>query len=136
VILNRIATQPTIKATPYPGPETEPQLGDWERTLFGIDNPETAAELMEHWKFDPTIRLAIRNQYDPIHDPAAPPEAALLNCAGWVVHQLGKSIPGEANYWTRDSAKLARAGISDDLLDSVVEEVRTELDTLKSAVSH
>ena len=113
----------------------EPHLGDWERGVFGMDSPEAACELMEHWKFDPTIRLAIRSQYDPLVAADAPREAAMLNCAGWVVHQLGKSLPGEAAYWRRDPAKCERAAILPDVLDAVVEEVGAELSVLKSAVS-
>ncbi|HLP00697.1 MAG TPA: HDOD domain-containing protein [Opitutaceae bacterium] len=135
VLFTRLAAQPAVRLPIYPGPDTEPHLGDWERGLFGMDNPEAAAELMEHWKFDPTIRLAIRHHYDPLVVPDAPREAALLNCAGWVVHQLGKSLPGEAAYWRRDPAKLERAGVLAEAVDAVVEEVRTELDVLKSAVS-
>jgi hypothetical protein len=51
------------------------------------------------------------------------------------VHQLGKSLPGEAAYWRRDPAKLDRACVLAEAVDSVVEEVRAELDVLKSAVS-
>ena len=100
-----------------------------------MDNPEAAAELMEHWKFDPTIRQAIRHHYDPLVVADAPREAAMLNCAGWVVHQLGKSLPGEAAYWRREPAKLERAGILAEVLDAVVEEVNAELDVLKSAIA-
>ena len=135
VLFTRLAAQPGLRIAPYPGPEVEPHLGDWERGIFGMDSPEAAAELMEHWKFDATIRQAIRHQYDPLLSPEAPSEAALLNCAGWVVHQLGKSLPGEAAYWRRDPAKLEKAGILAEVVDGVVEEVRTELDVLKSAVS-
>lgn len=135
VLFNRLAAQPTTKVPPYPGAEVEPHLGDWERSQFGMDNPEAAAELMEHWKFDPTIRLAIRHHYDPLVSADAPREAALLNCAGWVVHQLGKSLPGEAAYWRREPAKLERAGLLAEAVDSVVEEVREGLDVLKSAVA-
>jgi len=135
VLFTRLAAQPGLRIAPYPGPEVEPHLGDWERGIFGMDSPEAAAELMEHWKFDATIRQAIRHQYDPLLSPEAPSEAALLNCAGWVVHQLGKSLPGEAAYWRREPAKLEKAGILAEVVDGVVEEVRTELDVLKSAVS-
>ena len=61
VLFTRLASQPGQPIAPYPGAEVEPHLGDWERGLFGMDNPEAAAELMEHWKFDPTIRQAIRH---------------------------------------------------------------------------
>lgn len=135
VLFTRLAAQPGVRIAPYPGADVEPHLGDWERGLFGMDNPEAAAELMEHWKFDPTIRQAIRHHYDPLVAEDAPREAALLNCAGWVVHQLGKSLPGEAAYWRREPAKLERAAISADAVDAIVEEVKTELDVLKSAVS-
>ena len=135
VIFNRLATQPGQRVAAYPGAEVEPHLGDWERGLFGIDNTEAAAELMDHWKFDPTIRLAIQHHYDPMQSPDAPSEAALLNCAGWVVHQLGKSLPGEAAYWRREPAKLEKAMILAEVVDAVVEEVREELDVLKSAVA-
>ena len=135
VLFTRLAAQPGVKVAPYPGPEVEPHLGDWERGIFGMDSPEAASELMEHWKFDPTIRLAIRHQYDPLVAAEAPPEASMLNCAGWIVHQLGKSLPGEAAYWRRDPAKCEKAGILPEVLDAVVEEVSTELAVLKSAVS-
>lgn len=135
VLFTRLAAQPGLKIAPYPGAEMEPHLGDWERGVFGMDSPEAACELMEHWKFDPTIRLAIRSQYDPLVAADAPAEAAMLNCAGWVVHQLGKSLPGEAAYWRRDPAKCERAAILPEVLDAVVEEVGAELSVLKSAVS-
>ncbi len=135
VLFTRLAAQPGQRIAPYPGAEVEPHLGDWERGLFGMDNPEAAAELMEHWKFDPTIRQAIRHHYDPLLAADAPREAAMLNCAGWVVHQLGKSLPGEAAYWRREPAKLERASILAEVLDAVVEEVNAELDVLKSAIA-
>lgn len=135
VLFTRLATQPGVKVPAYPGADAEPHLGDWERAQFGMDNCEAACELMEHWKFDPTIRLAIRHHYDPLNSPEAPSEAALLNCAGWVVHQIGKSLPGEAAYWRREPAKLEKAGILAEAVDAVVDEVREELDVLKSAVA-
>lgn len=134
VIFTRLATQPGAKVANYPGAETNPFLGDWEREAFGIDNCEAAAELMEHWKFAPVISLAIRHHYNPMTAPDIPMEAAMLNCAGWVVHQLGKSLPGEPAYWRRDDDKVMKARLQHDFMDSVVEEVRVELDTLKSAV--
>ena len=51
------------------------------------------------------------------------------------MHQLGKSLPGEAAYWRRDPAKLEKAGILAEAVDAVVEEVGEELAVLKSAVS-
>jgi HD-like signal output (HDOD) protein len=135
VIFTRLAAQPGSGVSNYPGAEVVPHLGDWEKTTFGINNAEAAAELMEHWKFAPTIRQAIRFHYAPTSSKEAPAEAAMLNCAGWIVHQLGKSLPGEAVYWRREPEKLEKALITGEALDSLVEEVKTELDTMKAAVS-
>lgn len=135
VIFVRLSALPGTKVPVYPGAEVVPHLGDWEKSVFGINNAEAAAELMEHWKFAPTIRQAIRHQYDPLGAPDAPVEAAMLNCAGWIVHQLGKSLPGEAVYWRREDTKLERAMVAAETLDSLVEEVKVELETMKAAVA-
>ena len=46
-----------------------------------------------------------------------------------------ESLPGEAAYWRREPAKLEKAMILAEVVDAVVEEVREELDVLKSAVA-
>jgi HD-like signal output (HDOD) protein len=135
VVLARLAAEPGKQIAPYPGEEQAPMLADWEESAFGINSNQAAAMLMEHWKFAPVIVEAVRHHFDPLARPEIPAEASLLNIAGWVVHQLGKGLPGELPYWRRHPGKFARVRLAEDDAEQTVFSAREGLNLLRSALS-
>jgi len=134
IILARIAAE-SAAAVCYPGEERAPFLGEWETAQFGMTNDEACVLLMQHWKYSEVTAAAIRHHAVPLESAEAPVEAVLLNIAGWIAQQAGSGIPGETLYWRRHPEKFARAKVSQDDADEIVDDVKAARDALRSALA-
>ena len=69
----------------------EPLTPALEKDLWGFDNREAGARLLEKWHFDKNITLPILHQDDPLETPGDRPLACLLSLIRDAVSSLPKS---------------------------------------------
>jgi len=117
VVLNNFA--PHVR---FPGEAVAPDVFLWEKAQHGLDAPEVAAVLLEHWRFAPEmVRTVARHRSLGGDDDGS---AARLHVACAVAASWGCALPGETCGWRRDEALLARAGIAADQFEAAVEAAR------------
>jgi HD-like signal output (HDOD) protein len=110
--LGRIILNNHAGAVRYPGTGVAPDLAAWEKENYGTTASEVGAVLLEHWRFSPDTIAAVRGHLDPA---AAEASAVLLHVAAGLTEAWGLGLPGEATVWSRDTAVLARAGLTEEI---------------------
>jgi HD-like signal output (HDOD) protein len=89
-------------------------VAEWERTQWGISNPEVAAKILTAWRFPAETVTAILHHYAPsADDPAA---AHLLNLAAGAADLRGYGFPGEEGYWLFTPENFALTGVDEGKL--------------------
>ena len=63
------------------GKQSEAELAEAEREMFGFDYAELSAELLKEWKLPPEIWEMIAYQLDPMESPNHELEACILHVA-------------------------------------------------------
>jgi hypothetical protein len=63
------------------------------------------------------------------------PEGAQLHLAGWVVSTLGISTKSEAALWELTPDRLDLAQVSEEFMQSCVNNIQAELDSLKAQMA-
>lgn len=101
----------------------------WEGSLFGIDNCDVAALILEEWRFPAEVTGAIRAQYLKRAGDFDSPLAALLNVANSLAQRADRGFAGEACWGEFTAAKLAAAGLA----SGDVEEARSGIETTFAA---
>ena len=107
----------------------------WEGSIFGIDNCEVAALILDEWRFPAELGAAIRGHYLRRPDDTQRPLSALLNVANSLAQRNGRELPGEAYWWSLLPEKLSAAGVAEDYLDSSLPDIEAEFDSAISALS-
>jgi HD-like signal output (HDOD) protein len=96
-----------------------PSYSAWEGSMFGVDNSEVAALILDEWRFPRELGVALREHYLSRLGQETDQLACLLNMAGALSLRAGRALPGETAWWEINAEKLRGAGISiDDLADA------------------
>jgi HD-like signal output (HDOD) protein len=94
-----------------------PSYSAWEGSIFGVDNCDVAALILEEWRFPRELSVALRTHYLTRLGDDADQLACLLNVAGGLSEQAGHAFPGETKWWPINADKLRHANVSvDDLI--------------------
>jgi HD-like signal output (HDOD) protein len=131
LVLDRLAGEIQPPASRFDAANGE-RLGAWEKRVFGGENPEAAALLLQAWNFSGETVEAVRHHYQPGPEEGGV-EAGLLNLAGGIAHGLGCGLAGEEGYWIVDPAKLELTGVTEDELKLSAEETKMELSEVRWA---
>ena len=104
----------------------------WEQARLNITNHEAAAYIFQSWKLPPSLCAGMRFQQEPEVHPDDGPEGAQLHLAGWVVSMLGISTKSESVLWELTPDRLDLAQVSEEFMQSCVNNIQVELDSLKT----
>jgi len=107
----------------------------WEHARLNITNHEAAAYILQSWKLPIGLCAGVRFQHEPEVHPEAGTEGAQLHLAGWVVGQLGISTKSESVLWELTQDRLELAQVSEEFMQSCVNNIQVELDALKAQVA-
>ncbi|HVS54301.1 MAG TPA: HDOD domain-containing protein [Opitutaceae bacterium] len=91
-----------------------PNYSFWEGNLFGVDNCEVAALILDEWRFPRELSTALRSQYLARPGDGENRLACLLNVANGLAHQVSRAFAGELTFWEIGPEKLQGAGITAD----------------------
>lgn len=108
----------------------------WEGSLFGVDNCDVTAMILEEWKFPAELSRAIRAHYLVQITDYDRPLALVLNLAGGLSLRAERSFPGESRWWPLSERKLQMAGISAEQLVAVAAEAEAAFTIAVNALSH
>jgi HD-like signal output (HDOD) protein len=107
----------------------------WEGSIFGVDNCEVAALILEEWRFPRELSSALRTHYLARLGDASNRLACLLNLAGGLSVQVGRALPGEAEWWLLNPDKLRHAGLVEEDLAPTAETAETAFQAAIAALA-
>lgn len=108
----------------------------WEGSLFGVDNCDVAAMILEEWKFPAELSLSIRSHYLAQFTDYDRPLAVVLNIAGRLTQRTARSFPGESRWWSPAERKLQISGIAEEYLEVAAKEADAAFVAAVDALSH
>ena len=112
-----------------------PSYSAWEGSIFGVDNCEVAALILEEWRFPDELSGAIRAHYLGRSSDFDSPLGALVNVANGLAHRVTRSFPGEAHWWEITDAKLKAAGLTEDDFEPAVVSAEAAFEAAIAALS-
>ena len=107
----------------------------WESARLNITNHEAAAYILESWKLPGELCAGMRFHHEPEVHPEGGREGAQLHLAGWVVSTLGISTASESALWDLTTDRLDLAQVSESFMQSCVNNIQAELDSLKAQMA-
>lgn len=116
-------------------PTRWPSYSAWEGSIFGVDNCEVAAIILQEWRFPAELIGATRAHYLARAGDQASSLACLLNISGGLAAQAGHALPGETTWWAIDAQKLRQAGVNADDLAPAAEAAGTAFEAAIAALS-
>lgn len=135
MVLDRTGRAGAVAGQKYDSLQWE-SYSAWEGSLFGVDNCDVAAMILEEWKFPAELSRSIRAHYLAQITDYDRPLAVVLNIAGGLTHRAARSFPGESRWWPLTDRKLQVAGITEDYLASAAEEAENAFAAAVNALSH
>lgn len=106
----------------------------WEGGLFGVNNCEVAAMILDEWRFPREIGTAIRGHYLARPDDLGSQLACLLNVSGGLALQVNRALAGEAGWWELNAEKLRGAGVPTEELSSAANTADAAFDAAIEAL--
>lgn len=93
-----------------------PTYSAWEGGVFGIDNCEVTALILDEWRFPKELSSALRVHYVARPGDGDNQLGCLLNLANGLAQVQGRALDGEVQWWPTTPEKLRGAGlVGDDL---------------------
>ncbi len=89
----------------------------WEGSIFGVDNCEVTALILDEWRFPRELGGAIRGHYLARQSDFERPLAVVLNLANGLAQNVDRSFAGETCWWDVSDEKLTAAGLTRDDLE-------------------
>lgn len=112
-----------------------PSYSAWEGSIFGVDNCEVAALILDEWRFPAEISMALRTHYLTRLGDDADQLACLLNIANGLAEQAQHVLVGEVPWWTIHAEKLRHAHVSVEDLTPAAEAAAVEYEAAIAALS-
>jgi HD-like signal output (HDOD) protein len=132
-VLDRLASESLPAGATFPA-SGQSQLGAWESSVFGCENPTVAALLLKEWNLPKDIWDGVLRHYTPEDSNFSGIVSYLLNIAGCAVQELGHGLRGEEGYWTLNAAKLEQARLTAGDLDICREEIGARFESLRGSL--
>jgi len=96
-----------------------PNYSAWEGGMFGVDNCEVTALILDEWRFPKELSTGIRSHYLGRADDHGSQLACLLNVANGLALKVTRALAGETTWWEINAEKLRGASVEiDDLSDA------------------
>lgn len=112
-----------------------PNYSAWEGGVFGVNNCEVAALILEEWRFPPELINAIRSHYLARSSDWERSLALVVNVANGLAQRAGRAFPGETSWWEITPDKLRRLGLGEDELDGLVATTNEAFDAATAALT-
>lgn len=112
-----------------------PSYSAWEGNIFGVNNCEVAALILDEWRFPKELSNSIRAHYLARPADLDTPLAALVNVANGLAHRVTRSFPGEECWWEVTSDKLRAAGLSEDDFEPAIQATDVAFDAAIAALA-
>lgn len=98
-----------------------PSYSVWEGSIFGIDNSQVAALILDEWRFPAEMGVALRAHYLARPSDFEQPLACVLNVANGLTTRASRALAGETAWWEITPEKLRAASLNEqDLEDSTL----------------
>jgi HD-like signal output (HDOD) protein len=112
-----------------------PSYSAWEGSIFGVDNCEVTALILDEWRFPRELGAAIRAHYLARQLDYGGQLACLLNVAGGVAEHGGRAFVGETAWWGINAEKLRGAHVTAEDLAPAAEAASAALDAALTALA-
>lgn len=112
-----------------------PSYSAWEGNIFGVDNCEVAALILDVWRFPLELSGSIRAHYLTRPGDFDSPLGVLLNVANGLAQRAGRSFPGEACWWEITGEKLAAARLTEEELEPLMAATETAFAAAMAALA-
>ncbi len=112
-----------------------PSYSAWEGSVFGVDNCEVAALILQEWRFPAELSDTIRAHYFARPGDYDSHLGALLNVANGLAHRVSRSFPGESQWWEITDRKLEAAGLTVDDFEPAIVWTETAFEAALAALS-
>lgn len=112
-----------------------PTYSAWEGGIFGIDNCEVTALILDEWRFPKELSAALRVQYLTRSGDYENRLASLLNVSGHVAEKAGRAFAGETAWWATKPEKLTAAGVSEEDVENAQAAAESGLEAALSALA-
>ena len=112
-----------------------PTYSAWEGSIFGVDNCEVAAMILDEWRFPKELTVAIRAHYLSRSTDFDSPLGALVNVANGLAQRVTRSFAGEDSWWSITPQKLRAANLSEDDFEPAIVWTETAFDAAIAAMS-
>lgn len=89
----------------------------WEGGIFGVNNCEVTALILDEWRFPAELGSAVRGHYLGRPSDLERPLAVVLNVANGLAMNANRTFPGEQCWWEITEEKLAAVGLTRDDLE-------------------
>jgi HD-like signal output (HDOD) protein len=134
MVLDR-ASRGQINPTQRYTSERWPNYSSWEGSLFGVNNCEVSALILDEWRFPTELSAAIRSNYlarATDWDRSLP---VLINVANGLTQRANRSFPGENCWWEITPDKLRAIGLSEDDLEPAMAATEAAFDAATAALA-
>jgi len=112
-----------------------PNYSAWEGGLFGVDNCEVAALILDEWRFPRELSTALRGQYLSRPGDDGSQLACLLNVANGMAEKVTRALVGELCFWEINPDKLQKAGLNSGDLTDAAESADVAFDAAIAALA-
>jgi HD-like signal output (HDOD) protein len=106
----------------------------WEGSIFGVDNCEVTALILDEWRFPGELGGAIRGHYLARPSDYERPLAVVLNVANGLAHNVNRSFAGEACWWEISAEKLAAIGLTEEDLEPAAAAAEVAFESATAAL--
>jgi HD-like signal output (HDOD) protein len=118
MVLDRIGREQKPAPEMYT-PEQYPTYVAWERTAFGLTNPDAITTILDEWRFAPELVSALEGHLLANGTGLSDRMACVLNLAGSIVAEAGLALPGDARAWVPTPQKFFATGLDAEQLREI-----------------
>lgn len=133
VALDKLADEAGLEIGEVPERIEETGIAEWERSVFGLTNTETAVMILKAWRFPNEITVAIGDHYAP--EGHHMPLTHLLHLAAGMAQLLGHGLPGESGYWHDSEEVYRKAGLDPVAANQIIDHALNSFDRLMQTAS-
>jgi HD-like signal output (HDOD) protein len=107
----------------------------WEGSMFGVDNCEVAALILDEWRFPKDLSSAFRTHYQARPADRENQLGCLLNLANGLAQLQERALVGETSWWVTTPEKLSGAGVVVDDLGAAGAAANTSFEAALAALA-
>jgi len=109
-------------------------LREAEVEVLGFDHARIGAELMRLWQFPAHVREAIAFHHQPMAAGFYQLESSLVHVADYLAHAMEMGNSGELFVPPLEVKAWERLGISNDMIESVMQSIDQHIEAVQSAL--